>query len=134
MISATPPTSVGSCLKSQADNQTKTVTDAEGIPADWQGLDCGPESRKAFDAAVSEAKTILWNGPAGVFEMSSFAGGSDALLESCIKAAKSGSTVIVGGGDTATLVAQAGKEDELSHVSTGGGASLELLEGKVSKI
>jgi phosphoglycerate kinase len=96
------------------------------------GLDAGPKSREIFAKAVADSKTILWNGPAGVFEFSNFAGGSDALLDSCIKAAESGSTVIVGGGDTATLVAQAGKEDKLSHVSTGGGASLELLEGKVS--
>jgi phosphoglycerate kinase len=88
------------------------------------GLDAGPKSREIFAKAVADSKTILWNGPAGVFEFSNFAGGSDALLDSCIKA--------VGGGDTATLVAQAGKEDKLSHVSTGGGASLELLEGKVS--
>jgi phosphoglycerate kinase len=96
------------------------------------GLDCGPESSKLFAETVAEAKTILWNGPAGVFEFPAFAKGSDALLEACIKAAKNGSTVIVGGGDTATLVANKGKEEELSHVSTGGGASLELLEGKVS--
>jgi phosphoglycerate kinase len=96
------------------------------------GLDAGPKSREIFAKAVADSKTILWNGPAGVFEFANFAGGSNALLESCIKAAESGSTVIVGGGDTATLVAQAGKEDKLSHVSTGGGASLELLEGKVS--
>lgn len=112
--------------------QVGSATDAEGIPADWQGLDAGPKSRELFAEAVAEAKTILWNGPAGVFEFPSFAGGSQALLEAAIKAAKNGSTVIVGGGDTATLVAQAGKEEELSHVSTGGGASLELLEGKVS--
>lgn len=93
-------------------------------------MDCGPKSRQLFAETVSEAKTILWNGPAGVFEFPAFAEGSDALLDACIKAAKNGSTVIVGGGDTATLVANAGKEDELSHVSTGGGASLELLEGK----
>lgn len=97
------------------------------------GLDAGPKSRQLFADAVAEAKTILWNGPAGVFEFPNFAKGSDALLEACIKAAKGGATVIVGGGDTATLVANAGKEEELSHVSTGGGASLELLEGKVSQ-
>ena len=108
------------------------ATDEQGIPADWQGLDAGPKSRELFASAVSGAKTILWNGPAGVFEFPAFAGGSDALLDACIKAAKGGAQVIVGGGDTATLVANAGKEDELSHVSTGGGASLELLEGKAS--
>jgi phosphoglycerate kinase len=96
------------------------------------GLDCGPKSAELFAATVAESKTILWNGPAGVFEFPAFAKGSNALLEACIKSVKNGSTVIVGGGDTATLVANAGKEEELSHVSTGGGASLELLEGKVS--
>jgi phosphoglycerate kinase len=96
------------------------------------GLDCGPKSRDLFTETVLASKTILWNGPAGVFEFPAFAKGSQSLLEACIKAAKGGATVIVGGGDTATLVAQAGKEDELSHVSTGGGASLELLEGKVN--
>ena len=95
------------------------------------GLDCGPESRKLFAKTVLESKTILWNGPAGVFEFEAFAGGSRALLDAAIEAVKQGSTVIVGGGDTATLAAQQGAEDKLSHVSTGGGASLELLEGKV---
>jgi len=98
------------------------------------GLDCGPKSAELFAATVAESKTILWNGPAGVFEFPAFAKGSNALLEACIKSVSNGSTVIVGGGDTATLVANAGKEEELSHVSTGGGASLELLEGKVSSI
>lgn len=96
------------------------------------GLDAGPKSRELFTETVLEAKTILWNGPAGVFEFPNFAKGSDALLQACIKAVDNGATVIVGGGDTATVVANAGKEDKLSHVSTGGGASLELLEGKVS--
>lgn len=96
------------------------------------GLDCGEESRKLFRETVLEAKTILWNGPPGVFELEPFAGGSASLLDACVEAAQKGATVIVGGGDTATVVAQHGKEDKLSHVSTGGGASLELLEGKVS--
>ncbi|EIW68287.1 hypothetical protein TREMEDRAFT_57271 [Tremella mesenterica DSM 1558] len=116
--------------KFDKDANTGSATDETGIPADWQGLDCGPKSNELFAQTVAEAKTILWNGPAGVFEFPAFAGGSNALLEACIKAAKNGATVIVGGGDTATLVANAGKEDQLSHVSTGGGASLELLEGK----
>ncbi|KAJ7702457.1 phosphoglycerate kinase [Mycena rosella] len=100
-----------------------------GIPDGLQGLDAGLESQQLFKDTVLEAKTILWNGPPGVFEFPEFAKGSQALLEACIEAAKN-SVVIVGGGDTATLVAQAGAEDKLSHVSTGGGASLELLEGK----
>lgn len=105
------------------DAQTGTASDKEGIPSDWMGLDCGPESRKLFAQTVAEAKTILWNGPAGVFEFEAFAGGSKALLDATLDAAKNGSTVIVGGGDTATLVANYGVEDKLSHVSTGGGAS-----------
>ncbi|WVN86327.1 phosphoglycerate kinase [Cryptococcus depauperatus CBS 7841] len=117
--------------KFDKDAQVGSATDESGIPADWQGLDAGPKSRELFAQTVAEAKTILWNGPAGVFEFPNFAGGSHSLLEACIKAAKAGATVIVGGGDTATLVANEDKEEELSHVSTGGGASLELLEGKV---
>ena len=94
------------------------------------GLDAGPKSQKLFADAIKSSKTILWNGPAGVFEFDNFANGSKAMLEACVEAEKNGSTVIVGGGDTATVVAKYGKEDALSHVSTGGGASLELLEGK----
>jgi phosphoglycerate kinase len=107
----------------QADDQS-------GIPDGWMGLDAGPKSQKLFADAIKSSKTILWNGPAGVFEFDNFANGSKAMLEACVEAEKNGSTVIVGGGDTATVVAKYGKEDALSHVSTGGGASLELLEGK----
>ncbi|KAI9637573.1 putative phosphoglycerate kinase [Dioszegia hungarica] len=116
--------------KFDKDAKVGAATDESGIESGLMGLDAGPKSQKLFAEAVAQSKTILWNGPAGVFEFPAFAKGSDALLEACIKAAKGGATVIVGGGDTATLVANAGKEDELSHVSTGGGASLELLEGK----
>jgi phosphoglycerate kinase len=101
-----------------------------GVPEGWIGLDVGPESNKIFAGIVTKAKTILWNGPAGVFEWDNFAGGSKALLSACITAKKNGATVVIGGGDTATLVAQQGAEENLSHVSTGGGASLELVEGK----
>ena len=96
------------------------------------GLDAGEKSRALFRDTVLEAKTILWNGPPGVFEFPAFAKGSEALLDANIEAAKRGAVVIVGGGDTATVVANHKAEDKLSHVSTGGGASLELLEGKVS--
>ncbi|KAB5593065.1 Phosphoglycerate kinase [Ceratobasidium theobromae] len=109
---------------------TGLATDKEGIPSGWMGLDAGPKSRELFRETVLDAKTILWNGPPGVFEFEKFAEGSAALLDANIEAAKKGAVVIVGGGDTATVVAQAGKESALSHVSTGGGASLELLEGK----
>lgn len=107
-----------------------SATDSEGIPDEWLGMDVGPQSRKLFRETVAEAKTILWNGPPGVFEFPAFAGGSEDLLNATIEAAQKGAVVIVGGGDTATVVANYGAEEKLSHVSTGGGASLELLEGK----
>ncbi|KAJ3517779.1 hypothetical protein NLJ89_g273 [Agrocybe chaxingu] len=109
---------------------TGTATDLDGIPEGWMGLDAGSKSRELFKETVLEARTILWNGPPGVFEFSAFAQGSKSLLDASIEAVKKGATVIVGGGDTATVVAQYGEENSLSHVSTGGGASLELLEGK----
>ncbi|KAF5355237.1 hypothetical protein D9758_005999 [Tetrapyrgos nigripes] len=117
--------------KFDKDAKARNATDAEGIPDGWLGLDVGLKSRELFKQTVLEAKTILWNGPPGVFEFPAFADGSLALLDANIEAAQKGATVIVGGGDTATLVAQRKCEDKLSHVSTGGGASLELLEGKV---
>jgi phosphoglycerate kinase len=110
---------------------TGVATDEEGIPDGWMGLDAGPKSREIYREAVLAAKTILWNGPPGVFEFPAFSAGSKALLDANIEAAKNGAVVIVGGGDTATLAAQYEAEASLSHVSTGGGASLELLEGKV---
>ncbi|GAA5890198.1 hypothetical protein JCM5296_002846 [Sporobolomyces johnsonii] len=116
--------------KFDKDAKVGAATDKEGIPSGIMGLDCGPESRKLFAETILKAKTILWNGPAGVFEFDNFAGGSKATLDACIEAKEKGATVIVGGGDTATVCAKFGAEDKLSHVSTGGGASLELLEGK----
>ncbi|KAK0523824.1 phosphoglycerate kinase [Tilletia horrida] len=116
--------------KFSKDAQVGAATDAEGIPDGWLGLDVGPKSRELFHNAIVKAKTILWNGPAGVFEFDNFAAGSKAMLDACIEAEKNGSTVIVGGGDTATVVAKYGAEDKISHTSTGGGASLELLEGR----
>ncbi|GJN87623.1 hypothetical protein Rhopal_000578-T1 [Rhodotorula paludigena] len=116
--------------KFDKDANTSTARDADGIPDGWMGLDAGEESRKLFAQTIRKAKTILWNGPAGVFEFDKFAGGSKATLDACVAAKDAGATVIVGGGDTATVCAKYGAEDKLSHVSTGGGASLELLEGK----
>ncbi|KAL9933851.1 hypothetical protein V8E36_007509 [Tilletia maclaganii] len=116
--------------KFSKDAQVGSATDAEGIPDGWLGLDVGPKSRKLFHDAIVKAKTILWNGPAGVFEFDNFAAGSKAMLDACIEAEQNGSTVIVGGGDTATVCAKYNAEDKISHVSTGGGASLELLEGR----
>lgn len=118
-----------------ADNFAKdakkgSATDAEGIPDGWMGLDVGPKSIELFKKTIGEAKTILWNGPPGVFEFDAFADGTKATLDAVVKACESGKIAIIGGGDTATVAAKFGAEDKLSHVSTGGGASLELLEGK----
>ncbi|KAJ3142526.1 phosphoglycerate kinase [Physocladia obscura] len=112
------------------DAATAYATTETGIPEGWMGLDCGVKSNEEFAKVVAGSKTILWNGPAGVFEFEKFAVGTNSLLEACANATKAGAITIVGGGDTATAVANAGREDEFSHVSTGGGASLELLEGK----
>lgn len=109
---------------------TKIVSDKEGIPAGWQGLDNGPESRKLFAATIAKAKTIVWNGPPGVFEFEKFAEGTKAMLDEVVKSSEAGNTVIIGGGDTATVAKKYGVVEKISHVSTGGGASLELLEGK----
>lgn len=116
--------------KFDKDANTGTATDKDGIPDGWMGLDCGEESIKLYKEAISDAKTILWNGPAGVFEFEKFANGTKATLDAAVDAAQNGKIVIIGGGDTATVAAKYGVEDKLSHVSTGGGASLELLEGK----
>ncbi|CAN6603998.1 hypothetical protein TRVA0_002S03510 [Trichomonascus vanleenenianus] len=116
--------------KFDKDANVGTATDSNGIPAGWQGLDCGPKSIELYKKAIASAKTIVWNGPPGVFEFDKFANGTKETLDACVKAAANGATVIIGGGDTATVAKKFGAEDKLSHVSTGGGASLELLEGK----
>lgn len=116
--------------KFDKDAKVGYATDADGIADGWMGLDCGEKSAELFKATIDESKTILWNGPAGVFEFENFAHGTKATLDAALNACKNGSIVIIGGGDTATVAAKYGVEDQLSHVSTGGGASLELLEGK----
>ena len=103
------------------------VVSVDDIPADWEGLDCGPESIKVFEDVLKDAKTVVWNGPMGVFEMESFAKGTIGVCEAI--ANLEDATTIVGGGDSATAVAQLGYEDKFSHISTGGGASLNYLEG-----
>jgi phosphoglycerate kinase len=113
-----------------ATANTSTATDEEGIPDGWMGLDCGEKSIKLYEAAIDKAQTILWNGPPGVFEMEKFANGTKKTMDAALKATSNGKIVIIGGGDTATVAANYKVEDKLSHVSTGGGASLELLEGK----
>ena len=103
------------------------VVSVDDIPADWEGLDCGPESVKVFEDVLKDAKTVVWNGPMGVFEMEAFAKGTIGVCEAI--ANLEDATTIVGGGDSATAVAQLGYEDKFSHISTGGGASLNYLEG-----
>jgi phosphoglycerate kinase len=116
--------------KFDKDAQTGTATDDQGIPDGWMGLDCGEKSIELYKQAIDEAKTILWNGPPGVFEFEKFENGTRKTMDAAVAAAQGGKIVIIGGGDTATVAAKYGVEDKLSHVSTGGGASLELLEGK----
>ncbi|XP_006871705.1 PREDICTED: phosphoglycerate kinase 1-like [Chrysochloris asiatica] len=115
------------------DENAKTgqATVASGIPASWMGLDCGPESSKKYAEAVTRAKQIVWNGPVGVFEWEAFARGTKALMDEVVKVTSRGCITIIGGGDTATCCAKWNTEEKVSHVSTGGGASLEFLKGKV---
>ncbi|MFO0964715.1 MAG: phosphoglycerate kinase [Gemmataceae bacterium] len=110
--------------------QIKVVSAKEGIPAGWEGLDCGPESIRKFRDVVAKAGTVIWNGPVGVFEAAEFAAGTQEVLNAVVEATKRGAVTVIGGGDTATAAAKFGAEDKVTHVSTGGGASLELLEGK----
>ena len=100
------------------------------IPDGWEGMDAGPESRKAFAAVIEEAKTILWNGPAGVFEFDKFADGSRAIAEAIAKATAKGAFSLIGGGDSVACINKFGMADQVSYISTGGGALLEAIEGK----
>ena len=106
------------------------ICDINKIPDGWEGVDAGPKSREIFDTVVNKCKTILWNGPLGVFEMESFAAGTIALGHSIDKATQNGAFSLVGGGDSVAAVKQFGFADKVSYVSTGGGAMLEMLEGK----
>ncbi len=117
--------------KFAADAKTQLRTDKEGIPAGWMGLDAGPKSRELYAQVIRRAKTIVWNGPPGVFEFDAFAGGTKAMADEIAKATAAGVTTVVGGGDTATAAKKFKVADKVSHCSTGGGASLEFLEGKV---
>merc|ERR1712232_1347193 len=112
------------------DGEIKTAKKEDGIPEGFMGLDCGEESMKLNAAAVGKAKTIIWNGPMGVFEMASFEKGTKALMDAVVKATQKKTVTIIGGGDTATCCKKYETEDKVTHCSTGGGASLELLEGK----
>lgn len=107
------------------------VCQANDIPEGWEGMDAGPETREAFAKAIEDAKTILWNGPAGVFEMDNFAGGSKAIAEAIAKATANGAFSLIGGGDSVACINKFGMADKVSYISTGGGALLEAIEGKV---
>jgi phosphoglycerate kinase len=113
------------------DAKVGTATIESGIPDNEMGLDCGPKTMQQFSEVIKRAKTIVWNGPMGVFEIDKFASGTKKAMDAVVEATKNGATSIVGGGETATCCAKYKTEDKISHVSTGGGASLELLEGKV---
>jgi phosphoglycerate kinase len=114
------------------DNTAATkIVKIDAIPSDWMGMDIGPETIKMFSDEIGKAKTVVWNGPMGVFEMSHFSKGTTAVAQALATATRSGAITVVGGGDSASAIAQAGLDKAVSHVSTGGGASLEFLEGKV---
>ncbi|MEX1110161.1 MAG: phosphoglycerate kinase, partial [Chthoniobacterales bacterium] len=113
------------------DANVQPADDASGIPAGWEGLDAGPNSIALYREAILRAKTIIWNGPPGVFEFDKFCGATKAMAEAVAEATAQGATTVVGGGDTATAAKKFGVADKVSHCSTGGGASLEFLEGKV---
>ncbi|XP_035949460.1 phosphoglycerate kinase 2 [Halichoerus grypus] len=130
-VNITFPVDFVTADKFEENAKVGQATVASGIPAGWMALDCGPETNKKNAQVVAQAKLIVWNGPVGVFEWDAFAKGTKALMDEIVKATSRGCITIIGGGDTATCCAKWNTEDKVSHVSTGGGASLELLEGKV---
>ncbi|MEM7108596.1 MAG: phosphoglycerate kinase, partial [Bacteroidota bacterium] len=113
------------------DNDANTQVVANtSIPDGWMGLDIGPQARAVFANAIEESKTVLWNGPMGVFEMSSFASGTEDIAKAVVRATDKGGFSLIGGGDSAAAVNNLGFGDKVSYVSTGGGALLEYMEGK----
>ena len=114
-----------------ANDANTQVVPSNAIPEGWEGLDAGPDTRKAFAAAIENAKTILWNGPAGVFEFDNFVGGSKAIADAIAKATANGAFSLIGGGDSVACINKFGMADQVSYISTGGGALLEAIEGKV---
>ena len=112
------------------DANTCSANDSSGIPDGWEGLDAGPKSIALYREAILSARTIIWNGPAGVFEFDKFCGATKAMADAVAEATSNGATTVVGGGDTATAAKKFGVASKVTHCSTGGGASLEFLEGK----
>ncbi|MCO5555453.1 hypothetical protein L7F22_008998 [Adiantum nelumboides] len=129
-VSILLPTDVVVADKFAADANSKIVPASE-IPDGWMGLDIGPDSIKTFSDALDATKTVIWNGPMGVFEFEKFAKGTEAIAKKLAELSGKGVTTIIGGGDSVAAVEKVGVADKMSHISTGGGASLELLEGKV---
>ncbi|ACJ76044.1 pgk phosphoglycerate kinase [Thermosipho africanus TCF52B] len=116
--------------KIEAGVETKTIDIKDGLPEGWMGLDIGPKTVELFRNSISGAKTIVWNGPMGVFEIEDFSNGTKEVAIAIAEETSKGATTIIGGGDSAAAIAKFGLKDKVSHVSTGGGASLEFLEGK----
>lgn len=114
-----------------APDAATQVVDVNAIPAGWMGLDIGPKTIAEIQAGLADTKTVIWNGPMGVFEFEAFAKGTNAIATTLAELTGKGCITIIGGGDSVAAVEKAGLADKMSHISTGGGASLELLEGKV---
>ena len=130
-VNLTLPVDYIAADKFAADAATKPVDDKTGIPAGWMGLDVGPKSIAIFAESILRSRTIVWNGPPGVFEFPAFAAGTKAMADAIAQATATGATTVIGGGDTATAAKKFKVETKVTHCSTGGGASLEFLEGKV---
>ncbi len=130
-VTITLPVDFVAADKFDANAATQVVTDQQGIPEGWMGLDAGPATIARFDQVIGRARTVVWNGPSGVFEFEKFAGSTKAMAAAIAKATAAGAVTVVGGGDTATAAKKFKVANQVTHCSTGGGASLEFLEGKV---
>ena len=119
------------CGDDFSNDCNRKVFPSNAIPEGWEGMDAGPDTQKAFAAAIENAKTILWNGPAGVFEFDNFTAGSKAIAEAICKATANGAFSLIGGGDSVACINKFGMADKVSYISTGGGALLEAIEGKI---
>jgi phosphoglycerate kinase len=124
------PTDVVLANKFDKDAESQ-IAKVEAIPDGWMGLDIGPDSVKLFQEALADCKTVIWNGPMGVFEFDKFAAGTNGIAHTLAELSATGTITIIGGGDSVAAVEKVGVAEKMSHISTGGGASLELLEGKV---